>query len=134
AIGNSISTVNQAPTPAGSPPNASNVLREIVTSGRLSDLRWPDFSDYRVHLENFYEPFAYGLAWIRDRSPTPQARAIIEVLQQADSRGLNAEDYDGSRWNGRLTQLGQAAAAARFDGALTVCLMRYISDLRIGKV
>src|SRR5437899_10331388 len=27
----------------------SSLLREIITSGRLTDLRWPDFSDYRDH-------------------------------------------------------------------------------------
>ena len=108
-------------------------LRQIVESGRLDDLRWPDFSDYRVHLREFYQP-AYDLVWIRDGQPTPQALATIEILQQADQQGLNAEDYDGSRWKQRLTQLHDPKNTAQFDAALTVCLMRYISDLHIGKV
>jgi murein L,D-transpeptidase YcbB/YkuD len=112
----------------------SDVLRKIVQSGRLSDLRWPDFSDYRKHVENFYALDGYGLAWLRDGQPTPQARAIIEVLKQADQNGLNAEDYDGSRWAERLTRLHQPEDLAHFDAALTVCLMRYVSDLHIGKV
>lgn len=113
-------------------PTPDNELREIVASGRLSDLRWPDFSDYQVHLKNFYEPSGYTFAWIRENQATPRARAIIAVLEQADSKGLHAEDYDASRWNARLSQVGPSAA--RFDAALTVCVMRYISDLRVGKV
>ena len=113
---------------------ASDILRKIVPSGRLADLRWPDFSDYRKHVENFYGPTAYALAWLRDGQPTPQARAIIEVLKQADQNGLNAEDYDGPRWTERLTRLHQPEDQAHFDAALTVCVMRYISDLHIGKV
>jgi L,D-transpeptidase YcbB len=60
---------------------------------------------------------------------------LIEVLKQA--RGLNAEDYDGSRWADRLAHLRQSpspADRAHFDAALTVCVMRYLSDLHIGRV
>jgi murein L,D-transpeptidase YcbB/YkuD len=60
--------------------------------------------------------------------------AIIEILRQAEAKGLNAEDYDASRWDERMKQLSQPDAAARFDAALTVCLMRYVSDLHMGKV
>lgn len=112
----------------------SSLLREIITSGRLTDLRWPDFSDYRGHLLSLYEPTSFSLLWIHQDRPTPQALAIIEVLQQADRNGLDPEDYDGSRWKERLTRESQAGNDARFDVALSVCLMRYISDLHIGKV
>lgn len=114
--------------------DVSGELRQIVAAGQLSDLRWPDFSDYRVHLKNFYEPSGYTFAWIRDSQATPQAQVVIDTLQQADSKGLNAEDYDSSRWKARLGQLNEPASAAHFDVALTVCVMRYISDLHIGKV
>ena len=114
--------------------DVSSELRQIVVAGQLSDLRWPDFSDYRVHLKNFYEPSGYTFAWIRDSQATPQAQVVIDTLQQADGKGLNAEDYDSSRWKARLGQLNEPAGAAHFDVALTVCVMRYISDLHIGKV
>jgi murein L,D-transpeptidase YcbB/YkuD len=115
----------------------SVTLREIVAAGRLSDLRWPDFSDYRIHVATFYESAAYAPAWLRNNEPTPQAQTVIDVLKQADSNGLNAEDYDGSRWADRLARLRQSpspADQASFDVALTVCAMRYISDLHIGRV
>jgi murein L,D-transpeptidase YcbB/YkuD len=112
-------------------------LREIAAAGRLSDLRWPDFSDYRSHVANFYDAAGYAPAWLRNHEPTQQAQTVIDVLKQADSKGLNAEDYDGSRWADRLARLRQSpspADEARFDAALTVCAMRYISDLHIGRV
>ena len=117
--------------------DASSRVREIAASGQLPELRWPDFSDYRDHMRNFYQPTNYTLAWTRDGLPTPQALAIIDLLKQADSRGLDPEDYDGSRWADRLARLQTpqaAGATAIFDAALTVCVMRYISDNHIGKI
>lgn len=129
---------------SASPPEASaasaktaNDLRARVASGRLDDLRWPNFSDYRAHIENFYEPTAYSLAWIRSGKPIPPAHSVIEVLEQADNEGLNAEDYDGPRWQSREALLEgphSPADEVRFDLSLTVCAMRYASDLRIGRI
>jgi murein L,D-transpeptidase YcbB/YkuD len=112
-------------------------LRDIVASGRLSDLRWPDFSDYRTQVAKFYDSAGFVPVWLSNNGPTQQAQTVIDVLRQTDSKGLNAEDYDGSRWADRLARLRQSptpADQARFDAALTVCAMRYISDLHIGKV
>lgn len=116
---------------------SSTVLREVVAAGRLADLRWPDFSDYRDLVNGFYDSMHYSLVWQRNNQPSQQAQQVIEALQRADSKGLNAEDYDGSRWPQRLARLqssGSPADQASFDAALTVCLMRYISDLHIGRV
>ena len=110
-------------------------LREIVTAGRLVDLRWPDFADYRGDVQAFYDASGFAPAWSRNGQPTAQARAIIELLQQADGKGLGPDDYDAPRWAERANQLSQPDGIARFDVALTVCLMRYASDdLELGKV
>jgi L,D-transpeptidase YcbB len=115
-------------------------LRAIVQAGNLADLRWPDFRDYEKHVQKFYESYSYSVPWVRGMEPTPQARQAIAVLLQADQKGLSAEDYDGSRWASRLAKLKPAAAkpteadAVNFDLALTVSVMRYVSDLHIGKV
>jgi L,D-transpeptidase YcbB len=119
------------------PDSANTRLKTIIDSGRHEDLRWPDFSDYRAHLDNFYRPSGYKLAWIRDRQPTTQALELIKIFQDADQEGLRAEDYDAPRWADRLTLLkgpDQDNDEARFDAALTVCIMRYISDLHIGRI
>jgi len=112
----------------------TEAIRDIIASGNLSTLRWPDFSDYQAHLKRFYEASGYSLVWSRNAQATDQAHVMIEVLKQADSKGLNPEDYDASRWAPRLQQLDDPTASAQFDAALTVCVMRYISDLRIGRV
>jgi L,D-transpeptidase YcbB len=114
--------------------DSGSVLRTIISTGRLDDLRWPDFSDYRSLLQSFYELVSYHLAWVRDGQPTAQGLAIIEVLQAADLNGLNPEDYDSSRWKERLARIEDPGNAARFDAALTVCVMRYISDVHIGRL
>jgi murein L,D-transpeptidase YcbB/YkuD len=114
--------------------DATSPLHEIVAAGKLPDLRWPDFSDYRSPVQAFYESSNYSPAWVRDNQPTPQAREMIEALQHADSKGLKAEDYDSSRWSARLGQLNDPAAAARFDIALTVCAMRFVAALDVGRV
>jgi murein L,D-transpeptidase YcbB/YkuD len=58
--------------------------------------------------------------------------------KQAQQKGLDPDDYDAARWPRRLQQLaatpGDAAVVARFDAALTVNAMRYISNLHIGRV
>ena len=115
-------------------------LRAIIQAGNLSELRWPDFSDYDKHVQKFYESYAYSLPWVRGMEPTAQAQQVIALLLKAEQKGLSAEDYDGPRWVDRLAKLKSAspkaseADAARFDVALTICAMRYISDLHIGKV
>jgi murein L,D-transpeptidase YcbB/YkuD len=115
-------------------------LRRIINSGNLSELRWPDFSDYGKHVQKFYEAYRYSLPWVRGMRPTAQAQQVISILLKAEQKGLAAEDYDGSRWNDRLARLNPATAqpsetdVVRFDAALTVCVMRYVSDLHIGKL
>lgn len=129
-----LSSANAAPADNGS------TLSVLVESGHLSDLRWPDFSDYTTRVQSFYEPSGYSFAWTRGGTATAQAAAIIEVLKAADSQGLNPEDYDGSRWADHLAGLQRAgqsppdSALARFDLALTVSVMRYISDVHLGRV
>ena len=129
-----LSGVGPGPTSAGSPQISSH-LREIVTSGRLADLRWPDFTDYKAHVAEFYESNAYGTAWLNGRQPSAQALALIELFKSSSRKGLQPEDYDASRWDARLSALQNSDAdPAPFDVAVTVCTMRFVSDLRIGRI
>lgn len=121
-------------------PEAQISLDAILTAGNVPDMRWPDFSDYRGDVAEFYGKYDRALPWLCDMQPTPEAYAMIAALQKAGEKGLSADDYDGPRWAARLAQLRPATRnpnesdLVRFDVALTVSAMRYISDLHIGRV
>jgi L,D-transpeptidase YcbB len=116
------------------------VLQPYIEAGKLDDLRWPNFSDYRSDVKNFYESSNYALAWLKDGRPTNQALAVITVLEQADQVGLSPEDYDGPRWKDRIAKLiadsphAPEDELARFDLALTVSTMRYVMEVQFGRV
>ncbi|ABF40900.1 conserved hypothetical protein [Candidatus Koribacter versatilis Ellin345] len=123
--------------PASAKPAGSPALQSAIRAGQLPDMRWPNFSDYRVQIDNFYKASNYSLAWIEAGTPTDHARQMIAILSAADSQGLNAEDYDGLRWPDRISKLAAAHAPEDedvFDLALTVSTMRYISDMHIGRI
>ena len=112
-------------------------IQNLVKSGNLEGMRWPDFSDYRKWLQKFYEPSGFAPVWVQGSQPVPQALSLIERFRDAAKKGLDPEDYDASRWEERVRALQSSAsgpAAARFDVALTVCTMRYVSDLHIGRI
>jgi len=112
-------------------------IQNLVNSDKLEGLRWPNFSDYRASLQKFYEPTGYAPAWVREAQPVPQALSLIETFRNAGKKGLDPEDYDASRWEERIRDLqglSKGLAVARFDVALTLCTMRYVSDLRIGRI
>ena len=118
-------------------PAVQDELRALAGRSILPELRWPDFSDYVIDVRKFYEPTDYAPAWLQNSSPTPQAQAMITVLKQADTKGLDPEAYDATRWPARIEKLRQSPAAAdlaHFDLALTVSAMRYLSDLHLGRV
>jgi murein L,D-transpeptidase YcbB/YkuD len=133
-------STNSAVPPQQLSPEGQASLRAMIQAGNNPELRWPNFSDYSAHVQKFYDSYGGALPWVRGMQPTPEARQIIAILMNAAQKGLSPDDYDGRRWNDRLAKLKPAtsnpseADAIKFDAALTVCVMRYVSDLHIGKV
>jgi L,D-transpeptidase YcbB len=114
-------------------------LQGLLDTTQLPDLRPPGTEKFRAELKEFYESFPNTLPWLRGSLPTSQARAIIQLLQNAETKGLRPEDYSGPLWKKRLADLEQSVPAAepdlvRFDFDLTVATMRYVSDLHIGRI
>jgi L,D-transpeptidase YcbB len=112
-------------------------LHGIVDSARNADLRWPDFTLYKTEVAKLYETNGYSLLWVQNDRVSPQGLAVIELLQNANAKGLDPEDYDGSRWPGRILNLNQNPSEqdlALFDTALTVSAMRYIRAIHCGRV
>jgi L,D-transpeptidase YcbB len=122
----------QTLTPAG-----VAALHAIADSGRIADLRWPDFTPYKAEFGKFYDSNGYSLAWVANGKVSPQGLAVVEVLKNANSRGLEPEDYDGPRWDTRLSKLGHSPSEQdllAFDAALTVSTMRYVRAVHVGRV
>src|SRR6202046_5680022 len=109
---------------------------EKVDTSKVPNLRWPNFSDYDAYIQTFYDDRNYEVAWTRDGAPTATATAFIQQFQDAAAKGLIPDDYDAPRWADRVQALNNKSADAisLFDVAMTVNVMRYISDLRIGRV
>jgi murein L,D-transpeptidase YcbB/YkuD len=114
-------------------------LRALVESGHLADLQWPNFTERRDAVKEFYDLAGYRLAWSQAGKPTAQATELIGILEDADQKGLDNKDYDGARWPERLKTLQSPSTATesaliKFDVALTVSAIRYGLDLHLGKV
>ena len=109
---------------------------EKVDTSKVPNLRWPNFSDYDSYVQTFYDDRNFEVAWTRDAVPTATATAFIQQFEDSAAKGLIPEDYDAPRWADRVKALNEKSADAisLFDVAMTVNVMRYISDLRIGRV
>lgn len=78
-------------------------------------------------LDRFYTPRKYAPAW------TPStAAAALWVLRQAPLQGLDPLDYGLEALERQLRAGG--AGSAGFDAALTSAMLRYLADLRVGRV
>ena len=120
-------------------PDGERALRSLLDAGSHPHLAWPDFAAQRDDVARFYRDGGYALAWIHVARPTEQAVAVARLLRGASAKGLEPEDYDGPRWADRLAALDGPSPPpeleqVRFDVALTVSLVRYLSDLRFGRV
>jgi len=133
------STTARGPRKSTSSPNTPDYasdLQPLVVSQTLPILHWPNFTDYQPQVQAFYDDRNFELAWTRDGRPTSQATAFIQAFQDAALKGLNPDDYDASLWDGRIQQLAgkNPTAIAQFDVAMTIGVMRFVSDLHIGRV
>lgn len=119
-------------------PEGAAALECYLETDQLPDLQYPDFQNYRSDIKEFYASTGNSLPWIFDRRPSAQAQAIIKIFKLADEEGLNPVDYDGPRWDGRLASVDVGhvpeSRLVRFDLAVTVSAMRYVSDLHRGRV
>lgn len=133
---------------AKSKPNTTDYavnVERLVGSPKLAMLRWPNFADDQTSVQKFYDDRDHELAWTRDGQPTKSTVALLQLFGDAAKKGLVPEDYDASRWTGRLQKLDAIRkskdtsdeaqeAVAQFDVAVTVSAMRYLEDLHLGRV
>jgi murein L,D-transpeptidase YcbB/YkuD len=91
---------------------------------------------YREQIKRLYESTNFAPLWIKDDEPTSQATHLIEAFRASRLKGLNPSDYGAESLATQSKSLkgAPAAAQASFDATLTLATMRYISDLRIGRL
>lgn len=84
-----------------------------------------------------------GLLWFEDGRPTPQARAMLHLLEDAAADGLAPADYAAAalaRSFDALTgppgtgPLSDAAGLAALDRRLTRSALRYLRHLHLGRI
>ena len=110
-------------------------IQNLVSAGYLEGMRWPNFRDCQPSIEEFYKSMAYTPAWVQKGQASPAALFMVKLFKDAWKKGLEPEDYDASRWDARISALqGSADKTAGFDVALTICTMRYVSALRLGRI
>jgi murein L,D-transpeptidase YcbB/YkuD len=120
-------------------------IASLVGSNKLAAMRWPDYTDFQPQVQQFYDGRNFELAWTRDEKPTDSANALMQLFSNAAQKGLVPADYDADRWQQRVQRLVQIRNAhdtsdeaqndvAQFDVAMTVALMRYLSDVHLGRI
>ncbi len=112
----------------------SSELRAMAAKGQLGNN--PSSAGYREQIKRLYESANFAPLWINSDQPTSQATSLIEILRASRLKGLNPNDYDaeGLATKSRSLKGASAAAQASFDATLTQSTIRYISDLRVGRV
>jgi L,D-transpeptidase YcbB len=112
----------------------SSQLRTMAAKGQLGNNLGS--AGYREQIKTLYESANFVPLWIKGDKPTSQATYLIETLRASRLKGLNPSDYDAESLATKSKSLKGASADAEalFDATLTQSTMRYISDLRIGRV
>jgi L,D-transpeptidase YcbB len=119
--------------------SVATMLRDAARTGTLPELRWPRFPHYRDELTGLYSGTSWQPVWSQGGRPTPAARSAVDLLSNASERGLHPTDYDVALLSQRLQALASAPSpSARdigwFDIALSVGVLRHVSDVHIGRV
>ncbi|GAA3754552.1 L,D-transpeptidase family protein [Terriglobus aquaticus] len=116
-----------------SQPTYTDAIQQAISTGHMDALKWPDYSDVQAAVSGFYDSRDYTLAWSKDGKPTAQANELMQAFSNARKRGLEPEDYDASRWQGRVAALSSDDGKVAFDTAMTVNAMRFLNAIHMGR-
>ena len=120
------------------PSQGDSALQRLIDRGRHPSIRWERFSDVQGEARSLYQQNGWAPLWLSGGRPTPPARALLGSLETAGDAGLDPEDYDATQLNALATTLARGGAdetqALRFDAALTIGALRFVSALARGRV
>jgi murein L,D-transpeptidase YcbB/YkuD len=113
-------------------------LHTMLNVARLSALTSEGLSSFAEEADRLYAPAYHSLLWVEHRRPTAQASAVLDQLQHAENKGLLPSDYDGclGEFCPGLMKISCGSSeteAIRFDLAMTLATIQYLSDLHLGR-
>ncbi|MGH7499470.1 MAG: L,D-transpeptidase family protein [Gemmatimonadales bacterium] len=113
-------------------------IRTLTADGAPPGSRWRDSTRYRDAAARLYSLRSDGPVWMIGGRFSPQGRAAIDELLAAGLHGIDPGDYDGQALEAMARRFDQGpvtvADLARTDVWLTISLLRYLDDLRFGRV
>lgn len=131
--------VDEAAAPAadGAPQAAPMVASPDVFAAAVDGLDGYELfaeKDIADALVKFYQADPKFI-WVADMAPNPQALAVMTVLADAPSQGLDARDYEiaAPEFAG-LDDHARLAALAQFEMKLSARVLRYVRDAWRGRV
>ena len=97
------------------------------------ELAGPPTSHLEGEVQRFYLAHNFEPAWLSKEGWTANAQAALEALQHAEEEGLEAHDYQDAIQKMMLYQ-ASIEAAYEADIALTKAMLRYIKDIKGGRL
>ncbi len=89
-------------------------------------------------LAQVYSPDSPGPIWFTGNEPRPAIAAALQALRAAGEHGLSPDDYAIDALERQLEPLrsgrGRREDVTRSDRSLTVAVLRFMSDLRYGRI
>jgi murein L,D-transpeptidase YcbB/YkuD len=126
------------PVAAGAQDSTRASIQALVTAARHPWARWPDFGRYVTALSQLYGPAPVTLIWHDGSQLSRAGFAAIDELRAAGEHGLETTDYDALLLDSLARRSSRSplipAARARFDVLLSIDLLRYLDDLRGGRL
>lgn len=118
--------------------NAAVTIAELTATARAPWARWPDFARYVDDVNRLYQVRSGTMLWHEGTGLSAGAKPAITALLAASEHGLDPQDYDAELLD-RLARQSESAPLgsadrARFDVLLSVNLLRFIDDLRSGRL
>jgi len=115
------------------------VVKKISSASFHPYLTRQDITKHQVAIEKLYGLSKFQFIWLNTFNTSDPAEKALRLLASASERGLSVQDYDGEslRWQWYRIVAGQITALndlALFDLALSVGVLRYLSDLHFGRV
>lgn len=117
----------------------ANTLTTFIESQRNTLLTEPDFSKELDQLTKLYQLNDNRLLWLEGEHSESITDTAFTLLDTADADGLNPQDYDAQILRDHFQAASKQPADAiservKLDTALSISLLRFITDLHHGRV